>query len=86
MAASTKPPQEWHSKYSDVFSGIGCFKGTFFLQVKEGMKPYQAPPMCTMVQQLHHSTNTKWHGMPVHGPHMTQQGAYKTNSQGTNSN
>ena len=31
----TKTTQELHSKYSDVFTGIGCFEGTFSLQVKE---------------------------------------------------
>ena len=34
--------QELHSKYSDVFLGIVCFKVTFFLQLKEGVKPFQA--------------------------------------------
>ena len=26
-----------------VFNGIGCFKGTFSLQLKPDSKPYQAP-------------------------------------------
>ena len=26
--------------------GIGCFEGTFSLQVKPDSKPYQAPPQC----------------------------------------
>ena len=30
--------------YNDISSGIGCFKDTFSLQVKEGMKPYQTLP------------------------------------------
>ena len=39
MAPSAKTTQELHSKYSDLFSGIGCFKGTLSLQLKEGAKP-----------------------------------------------
>ena len=45
MRASAKTRQELHGKYSDAFSGIGCFKGTFSLQVKEGVTSYQALPM-----------------------------------------
>ena len=45
MGASTKTTQKLYHKYSDVFSYIWCFKGTFSFQVKEGMKPYQAMPM-----------------------------------------
>ena len=33
-----------HKEFNDLFHGIGCFKGTFALQVKEGSHPYQAPP------------------------------------------
>ena len=33
-----------HDKFSDVFNGIGCFEGTFSLQLKLDSKPYQAPP------------------------------------------
>ena len=34
----------WVQKeFKDIFTDIGCFKGTFLLQVKEGSKPYQAP-------------------------------------------
>ena len=29
-----------------AFAGIGCFKGTFSLLVKEDGTPYQAPPRC----------------------------------------
>ena len=29
--------------FNDVFTEIGCFKGTFSLQVKEGARSYQAP-------------------------------------------
>ena len=30
--------------FGDVFNGIGCFKGTFSLQLKPDSKPYQALP------------------------------------------
>ena len=30
----------------NVFNGIGCFKGTFTLQLKPDSKLYQAPPRC----------------------------------------
>ena len=32
-----------HNVFDDVFNGIGCFKGTFSLQLKSDSKPYQAP-------------------------------------------
>ena len=35
-----------HYEFSDVFNGIGCFEGTFSLQLKPDRKPYQAPPRC----------------------------------------
>ena len=34
--------------------GIGCFKGTFSLQVKPDSKPYQAP---TDVWHMHHKNH-----------------------------
>ena len=36
--------QKIYNTYGDVFNGIGCFKGTFSLQLKPDSKPYQAPP------------------------------------------
>ena len=41
--ASRLITQKIHSKFSDVFIGVGCFKGTFKLRVREGSCPYQAP-------------------------------------------
>ena len=35
-----------HEKFGDMFNGIGCFKGTFSLQLKPDSKPYQVPPRC----------------------------------------
>ena len=36
--------QKIHNEFSDVFSGIKCFAGTFQLQVREGSLPYQTLP------------------------------------------
>ena len=44
MAASAKTTIKLHNESSKVFTGIGCFKGTFSLKVKEDTKPIQAPP------------------------------------------
>ena len=31
-----------NNEFNYLFSGIGCFEGTFSLQVEEGSHPYQA--------------------------------------------
>ena len=31
-----------HNKFSDIFTGIGCFTGTFNLWMREGSFPYTA--------------------------------------------
>ena len=36
--------QKIHTRFGDVFNGIGCFEGTISLQLKPDSKPYQAPP------------------------------------------
>ena len=36
--------QEVHSTFGDVLNGIGCFEGTFSLQLKPDSKLYQVPP------------------------------------------
>ena len=36
--------QKIHNVFDNVFNGIGCFKGTFSLQLKPDSKPYQVPP------------------------------------------
>ena len=36
--------QRIHERFGDVFNSIGCFEGTFFLQLKLDSKPYQVPP------------------------------------------
>ena len=38
--------QKIHNTYDNVFNGIGCFEGTFSLQLKPNSKPYQVPPRC----------------------------------------
>ena len=42
VVVSKEMGKELHDKYSSVFSGIWYFKGTFSIQVKSGVKPYQA--------------------------------------------
>ena len=42
--ASTEIRKQLHKEFEDVFTGIGCFDGTFSLQVKQDSKPYQASP------------------------------------------
>ena len=43
---SSAMTQRIHETFGDVFNGIGCFKGTFSLQLKLDSKPYQVPPRC----------------------------------------
>ena len=38
--------QKIHKTYGNVLNGIGCFEGTFSLQLKPNSKPYQVPPRC----------------------------------------
>ena len=42
--ASDEITQWLQRKFKDIFSGIGCFNGTFSLQVKPDSKTYQATP------------------------------------------
>ena len=44
--ASTETTLKIHNEYNDIFTGIGFFKGTFYLQVKDYAKPYQVPLWC----------------------------------------
>ena len=43
---STKLTQKIYNVFDNVFNGIGCFEGTFLLQLKPDSKPYQVPPRC----------------------------------------
>ena len=36
--------QKIHDTFGNVFNSIGCFEGTFSLQLKPDSKPYQVPP------------------------------------------
>ena len=40
---SSEMMQIVHYKFGDVFNGIGCFEGTFSLQLRPNSRPYQAP-------------------------------------------
>ena len=39
---SSKMTQRIHDRFSNIFNGIGCFEGTFSLQLKPNSKPCQA--------------------------------------------
>ena len=41
---STNITKQIQKELEEVFKGIGCFEGTFSLQVKLDSKPYQVPP------------------------------------------
>ena len=41
---SSAMTQKIHDTFANVFNGIGCFEGTFSLQLKPDSKPYQVPP------------------------------------------
>ena len=41
---SVESTQQIHKDFDDIFNGIGCFEGTFSLQLKPDSKPYQALP------------------------------------------
>ena len=41
--SSSTMKQSIHTRFGNVFNGIGCFEGTFSLQLKLDSKPYQAP-------------------------------------------
>ena len=43
---SAEATQQLQRDFRGVFSGIGCFDGTFLLKVKTHSKPYQAFPRC----------------------------------------
>ena len=43
---SAEITQQLQRDFKDVFNGIGCFGGTFSLQLKPDSKPYQAPLRC----------------------------------------
>ena len=53
--------QQLQRDFKYVFTGIGCFNGTFSLQVKLDSKPYQAPPIrVTYALQNPFKEDLKW--------------------------
>ena len=44
--SSSTMTQSIHMRFGDIFNGIGCFEGTFSLQLKPDSKPCQAPLRC----------------------------------------
>ena len=47
--------------FDNVFNGIGCFEGTFSLQLMSDSKPYQVPPGC-VAYVLQKSLKMNWTG------------------------
>ena len=43
-AAGTKTMIKIHNEFSNVFTDIGCFKGTFSLKINFNSILYQGPP------------------------------------------
>ena len=41
---SAEITQQLQRDFKAVFNGVGCFDGTFSLQLKPGSKPHQVPP------------------------------------------
>ena len=41
---SAESIQQKYKEFEDIFNGIGCFEGTYSLQLKPNSKPYQALP------------------------------------------
>ena len=41
---SAESTQQIYKDFDDAFNGIGCFEGTFYLQLKPYRKPYQSSP------------------------------------------
>ena len=46
LATSPKPTIKKHNEFSNVFTGIGCFKDIISLKVKEDDKWHQVWPRC----------------------------------------
>ena len=46
MKRSAETTQQLHKYFEDILSHIGCFDGTFSLQLKADSKPYQVPLRC----------------------------------------
>ena len=55
----TETTRKIYNEYCSVFTGIGCFKGTFSLQFKENMKPYQVLSMYIAYAPKNHSKRAR---------------------------
>ena len=44
MTVSRLPKLKIHNEFSDIFTSITCFEGTFKLWMREGSHPYQSLP------------------------------------------
>ena len=53
--ASAEITLQLQRDFKDIFTGIGCFDGTFSLQVKTDSKPYQAPKDVWLIPCKSHS-------------------------------
>ena len=58
---SAELTQQMHAEFDDVFTGIGCFEGTFSLQLKPNNRPYQVPQRCVAYALQNHS-KMNWTG------------------------
>ena len=56
MMTSAEIIKELHNIHSDFLSGIGCYKGTASIQVKEGAKPTRHHQG---VQHMHYKNHAK---------------------------
>ena len=43
-ATSAETATKIHNEFNNMFTGIGCFMGTFSLKSNDDTKPYQVPP------------------------------------------
>ena len=58
--------QKIHDTFGNIFNGIGCFKGTFSLQLKPDSKPYQVPPRHVAYNHLRRNLSScrRWTSLP----------------------
>ena len=62
--------QKIHDTFGNVFNGIGCFEGTFSLQLKLDSKPHQVPPwhMAYVLQKPFKEELERLQGMDIIAP------------------
>ena len=64
---SAEITQQLQGDFQGVILGIGCFDGTFSLQVKTDSKPYKAPQRC-VAYTLQRSLQVKTDSKPYKAP------------------